>query len=59
MVLLIDERPEEVTDMRSGQSSATGEVDRLDLRRPSDEHTQVAEMVDREGPRMVEFGETS
>src|SRR5438309_697638 len=42
MVLLVDERPEEVTDMRR---SVKGEVIASTFDRPSDEHTQVAELV--------------
>ncbi|MFM9121631.1 MAG: transcription termination factor Rho, partial [Actinomycetota bacterium] len=42
IVLLIDERPEEVTDMRR---TVKGEVVSSTFDRPSEEHTQVAEMV--------------
>ena len=42
IVLLIDERPEEVTDMRR---SVKGEVISSTFDRPSDEHTHVAEMT--------------
>ncbi len=53
MVLLIDERPEEVTDMRR---SVSGEVISSTFDRPSDEHTHVAEMTIAKARRMVEAG---
>jgi len=53
MVLLIDERPEEVTDMRR---SVNGEVISSTFDRPSDEHTHVAEMTIAKARRMVEEG---
>ncbi len=53
MVLLIDERPEEVTDMRR---SVKGEVISSTFDRPSDEHTQVAEMTIAKARRRVEDG---
>ncbi len=53
MVLLIDERPEEVTDMRR---SVKGEVISSTFDRPSDEHTHVAEMTIAKARRMVEDG---
>jgi transcription termination factor Rho len=53
MVLLIDERPEEVTDMRR---SVKGEVISSTFDRPSDEHTQVAEMTIAKARRLVEDG---
>jgi transcription termination factor Rho len=53
MVLLIDERPEEVTDMRR---SVNGEVISSTFDRPSDEHTQVAEMTIAKARRHVEDG---
>jgi transcription termination factor Rho len=53
MVLLIDERPEEVTDMRR---SVQGEVISSTFDRPSDEHTQVAEMTIAKARRLVEGG---
>ena len=43
MVLLVDERPEEVTDMR--RHVLRGEVVASTFDRPSDEHTQVAELT--------------
>ncbi|MDR2772303.1 MAG: transcription termination factor Rho [Elusimicrobiota bacterium] len=53
MVLLIDERPEEVTDM---QRSVKGEVASSTFDEPSDRHIQVAEMVIEKAKRMVEQG---
>ncbi|MDX2379777.1 MAG: transcription termination factor Rho [Acidimicrobiia bacterium] len=53
MVLLIDERPEEVTDMRR---SVQGEVISSTFDRPSDEHTHVAEMAIAKAKRSVEAG---
>ena len=54
IVLLIDERSEEVTDMRR---TVKGEVIASTFDRPSEEHTQVAEMVLEKAKRMVEMGE--
>ena len=54
IVLLIDERPEEVTDMRR---SVHGEVVASTFDRPSEEHTQVAELVIERAKRLVEVGE--
>ena len=53
IVLLIDERPEEVTDMRR---TVKGEVIASTFDRPSEEHTQVAEMVIEKAKRLVEIG---
>ncbi len=53
MVLLVDERPEEVTDMRR---SVRGEVIASTFDRPSDEHTQVAELCIERAKRLVEQG---
>jgi transcription termination factor Rho len=53
MVLLVDERPEEVTDMRR---SVQGEVVSSTFDRPSEEHTQVAELAIERAKRMVELG---
>ena len=53
MVLLVDERPEEVTDMRR---SVKGEVVASTFDRPSEEHTQVAELAIERAKRMVEAG---
>jgi len=54
IVLLIDERPEEVTDMRR---TVKGEVVASTFDRPSDEHTHIAEMTIEKAKRMVEMGE--
>ena len=53
MVLLVDERPEEVTDMRR---SVRGEVIASTFDRPSDEHTHVAELTIERAKRLVEMG---
>ena len=53
IVLLIDERPEEVTDMKR---NVRGEVVASTFDRPSDEHTHVAEMAIAKAKRMVEEG---
>jgi transcription termination factor Rho len=54
IVLLVDERPEEVTDMRR---SIKGEVIASTFDRPSDQHTQIAEMALEKAKRMVEYGD--
>ncbi|MEX2628096.1 MAG: transcription termination factor Rho, partial [Ilumatobacteraceae bacterium] len=54
LVLLIDERPEEVTDMRR---TVKGEVVSSTFDRPSEEHTLVAEMTIERAKRMVEQGD--
>jgi transcription termination factor Rho len=54
IVLLIDERPEEVTDMRR---TVRGEVIASTFDRPSDEHTHVAELAIEKAKRLVEQGE--
>ncbi|MFZ9628184.1 MAG: transcription termination factor Rho [Ilumatobacteraceae bacterium] len=54
IVLLIDERPEEVTDMRR---TVRGEVISSTFDRPSDEHTHVAELAIEKAKRLVEAGE--
>ena len=54
IVLLIDERPEEVTDM---ERNVRGEVVSSTFDEPSSRHVQVAEMVIEKAKRMVEFGE--
>jgi transcription termination factor Rho len=51
MVLLIDERPEEVTDM---QRSVKGEVVSSTFDEPAQRHVQVAEMVIEKAKRLVE-----
>jgi transcription termination factor Rho len=53
MVLLVAERPEEVTDMRR---SVKGEVIASSFDRPSDEHTAVAELAIERAKRLVELG---
>ncbi|ATO58041.1 transcription termination factor Rho [Bartonella sp. 1-1C] len=53
IVLLIDERPEEVTDM---QRSVKGEVVSSTFDEPAIRHVQVAEMVIEKAKRLVEYG---
>ena len=53
LVLLIDERPEEVTDM---QRSVKGEVIASTFDEPAERHVQVAEMVLEKAKRQVEMG---
>ncbi len=53
IVLLIDERPEEVTDM---QRSVKGEVVSSTFDEPATRHVQVAEMVIEKAKRLVEHG---
>jgi transcription termination factor Rho len=53
MVLLVDERPEEVTDFR--RSVKGGEVIASTFDRPSDEHAQVAELTLERAKRLVEL----
>ncbi|GLK81563.1 MULTISPECIES: transcription termination factor Rho [Methylopila] len=53
IVLLIDERPEEVTDM---QRSVKGEVISSTFDEPAQRHVQVAEMVIEKAKRLVEHG---
>jgi transcription termination factor Rho len=53
IVLLIDERPEEVTDM---QRSVKGEVVSSTFDEPAQRHVQVAEMVIEKAKRLVEHG---
>jgi transcription termination factor Rho len=53
IMLLVDERPEEVTDMRR---SISGTVVASTFDRPADEHTQVAELVLERAKRLVEEG---
>ncbi len=53
MVLLIDERPEEVTDMRR---TVKGEVIASTFDRPSEEHVHVAELAIEKAKRLVEVG---
>ncbi len=53
MVLLIDERPEEVTDM---SRSVRGEVISSTFDEPAERHVQVADMVIEKAKRLVEHG---
>src|SRR5438045_7274206 len=53
IVLLIDERPEEVTDM---QRSVDGELISSTFDEPATRHVQVAEMVIEKAKRLVEHG---
>ena len=53
IVLLVDERPEEVTDM---QRSVDGEVVYSTFDRPSDDHIQVTELTLERAKRLVEMG---
>jgi len=54
IMLLIDERPEEVTDM---QRSVQAEVISSTFDEPAERHVQVANMVNEKAKRMVEAGE--
>ena len=53
MMVLVDERPEEVTDMRR---SVRGEVIASTFDRPAEDHTTVAELTIERAKRMVELG---
>ncbi|MDH6116350.1 transcription termination factor Rho [Kitasatospora sp. GAS204A] len=53
MVVLVDERPEEVTDM---QRSVKGEVISSTFDRPAEDHTVVAELAIERAKRLVELG---
>jgi transcription termination factor Rho len=53
MVVLVDERPEEVTDM---QRSVKGEVIASTFDRPADDHTSIAELAIERAKRLVEIG---
>ena len=55
IVLLVDERPEEVTDMR--RWLMRGEVAASTFDRPADEHTHVAELTIERAKRLAESGE--
>jgi transcription termination factor Rho len=57
MVLLVDERPEEVTDMRRWLRSPGSEVVASTFDRPAEEHTQVAELTIERAKRLVEDGQ--
>lgn len=54
MVVLVDERPEEVTDM---QRTVKGEVIASTFDRPADDHTTVAELSIERAKRLVELGQ--
>ncbi len=56
IVLLIDERPEEVTDMERSVKGANTEVISSTFDEPASRHIQVAEMVIEKAKRMVEYG---
>src|SRR6202022_2438700 len=53
MVVLVDERPEEVTDM---QRAVKGEVIHSTFDRPAEDHTQAAELAIERAKRLVEQG---
>ena len=53
MMVLVDERPEEVTDM---QRTVNGEVIASTFDRPADDHTTVAELAIERAKRLVEMG---
>ena len=53
MVVLVDERPEEVTDM---QRSVKGEVIASTFDRPAEDHTMIAELAIERAKRLVELG---
>ncbi|MDN6489913.1 MAG: transcription termination factor Rho, partial [Yaniella sp.] len=53
MMVLVDERPEEVTDMKR---SVRGEVIASTFDRPAEDHTTVAELTIERAKRMVELG---
>ncbi len=53
MVVLVDERPEEVTDM---QRSVKGEVIASTFDRPAEDHTTIAELAIERAKRLVELG---
>ena len=53
MVVLVDERPEEVTDM---QRSVKGEVIASTFDRPADDHTTIVELAIERAKRLVEMG---
>ncbi len=53
MIVLVDERPEEVTDM---QRTVKGEVIASTFDRPADDHTTVAELAIERAKRLVEMG---
>jgi transcription termination factor Rho len=56
IVLLIDERPEEVTDMLRSVKGPRSEVVSSTFDEPTSRHVQVSEMVIEKAKRMVEYG---
>src|SRR6201997_4217806 len=56
IVLLIDERPEEVTDMEENVKGTNVEVISSTFDEPADRHVQVADMVIEKAKRLVEHG---
>ncbi len=56
IVLLIDERPEEVTDMERKLKASNCEVVSSTFDEPTSRHIQVSEMVIEKAKRMVEYG---
>src|SRR5438034_6123880 len=56
IVLLIDERPEEVTDMEENVKGPSVEVISSTFDEPADRHVQVADMVIEKAKRLVEHG---
>src|SRR5204862_8361099 len=57
IVLLIDERPEEVTDMERTVMGLKAEVVSSTFDEPASRHVQVSEMVIEKARRMVEYGD--
>ncbi len=56
IVLLVDERPEEVADMKRAVRGTTAEVISSTFDEPAERHVQVAELVLEKAKRMVEAG---
>jgi len=56
IVLLVDERPEEVTDMRRWLRNPGSEVVASTFDRPADEHAQISELTIERAKRLVEEG---
>ena len=56
LVLLVDERPEEVTDMRRWLKRPSSEVIASTFDRPANEHTYIAELAMERAKRLVESG---
>jgi transcription termination factor Rho len=57
IVLLVDERPEEVTDMRRWLRNPSSEVVASTFDRPADEHAQISELTIERAKRLVEDGQ--